>query len=158
MFHLNKRSTFSRYKALGFGGLFLLIFFVIPISLWATHEIDHRFKVYGTIKDQQGNPLVDGKVIVVAKRNGAGSTVFTNKDGYYDVIIHLHNEDVGDTVEVSAVGQKKEVIVSFDPSDRTTERRVQIDFDASVPEKKTEIPVWLYAIAVILVIGVVYLF
>ena len=158
MFHLKKRSTFPGSKALGIGACLLLILFVISIPVLATHEMDHRFKVYGYIKDEKGNPVVDGKVIVVALRNSSGSTVFTNKDGYYDVILHLHNEDVGDTVEVSAVGQKKEVIVSFDTTDRTTERRVQVDFDQRIPERKAEIPVWLYGIAAIAVIGVVVSF
>lgn len=137
-----------------FGLLLLGLLFVYPAALWATHEIDHRFKVYGYIKDEQGNPVVDGKVIVVAVRNGAGSTTFTNKDGYYNVILHLHNEDVGDTVEVTAVGQKKDVIVSFDTSDRATERRVQIDFDKRILQKKAKMPVWIYGVVAVLVVGI----
>ncbi len=156
IFHQNQYCP--RSLGVGLLSLFLFFLFLIPSKLWATHELDHRFKVFGYIKDEEGKPVVDGKVIVVALRNGAGSTTFTTKDGYYDVILHLHDEYVGDTVEVTALGQKKDVIVSFDTTDKATERRVQVDFDKRVPEAKAGIPVWIYGVIAVALVGVVISF
>lgn len=133
--------------------LFVFLFFQSPL-IWATHEIDHRFRIYGVLQDEEGHPIADGKVIVVALRNGAGTTTFTNQDGLYDVILHLHNQDAGDTIEVSALDQKKKIIVSFDTGDRTTERRVKVDFDMRLPEIEEEQSFWMYGLGVALVLGV----
>ena len=132
--------------------LLLILLCFDPSLLWATHDIDHRFKVYGHVKDAAGNPIADGKVIIVALRNGEGSTVFTNKEGYYEVILHLHNADVGDTIEVTTAGQKKKVTASFDPTDRVTERKAQIDFGVS--ETKPQFPVWIYGVVALFLLGV----
>ena len=146
-------SRFCSFRVLIASFLWVFLFFHSPL-LWATHEIDHRFRVYGTLQDEEGKPIADGKVIVVALRNGAGSTTFTNKDGHYDVILHLHNEDAGDTIEVSALDQKKKVIASFDASDRATERRVKVDFDMRAPQTEEEKPLWIYGLGAVLILGI----
>ncbi len=137
-------------------GITILLFTLLSFDsspVWATHDIDHRFKVYGYVKNEAGNPVADGKVIIVALHNGEGSTVFTNKEGYYEVILHLHNADVGDTIEVTAAGQKKKITASFDPADRVTERKGQVDFGVS--EIKPQSPVWIYGIVAIFLLGAV---
>ncbi|HEY4485621.1 MAG TPA: carboxypeptidase-like regulatory domain-containing protein, partial [Nitrospiria bacterium] len=61
----------------------------------ATHEVDHRFMVYGTVRDDQGRPVRDAKVIVVDPRlSESGMTAFTDGSGYYEAVLHLHNTDL----------------------------------------------------------------
>ncbi len=153
MANLFLASRFSFFKVPIASFLFVFLFFQSPL-VWATHEIDHRFRIYGVLQDEEGKPIADGKVIVVALRNGAGTTTFTNKDGLYDVILHLHNQDAGDTIEVSALDQKKKIIASFDASDRTTERRVKVDFDMRVPEIEEDQSLWMYGLGAALVLGI----
>lgn len=116
------------------GYLWLLFTLLIPSAAQAMHEADHRFTVSGYVRDEQGKPLEESKVRVVDTRIGLGETAFTDNHGYYEVVLHLHNDNLGDEIRVEALGETKTLTATFDPEDRTTERKVQLDFGALPPE------------------------
>ena len=96
----------------------------------ATHEADHRFEVYGTVRDDKGQPQAKTKVIIVDSRINQGTTVFTGENGEYKGTLHLHNSDLGDEITIAANGQRKTVRADFDPEDTEATRKVRVDFGA----------------------------
>lgn len=104
----------------------VLIFFASPAL--ATHEMDHRFIVHGTVRDDRGNPVANAKVIVVDPRLDQGMTAFTDRNGDFEALLHLHNTDLGDEIIVTALDQKKTVRAEFDPNDKSTARKARVDF------------------------------
>lgn len=119
----------GRLKRGGVGWLIGIILSSSPAL--ATHEVDHRFTVYGTVHDDQGLPVADAKVIVVDPRLDEGMTAFTDPDGDYEALLHLHNSDLGDQIIVTALDQRKTVRAEFDPGDKVTVRKIRVDFGAS---------------------------
>ena len=109
---------------------------LLPAAAWATHENDHRFTVSGSVRDKEGRPVKDARVLVRDLGDQSVDTVTTYADssGYYKVVIHLHDKNAGDTVLVSAKDERagfdeiKKIRAEFDPKDRHTERRAKVDF------------------------------
>lgn len=106
--------------------------------LLATHETDHRYTVYGIVQDKEGHPRVNVRVMVTHDKTGDGNTVFTDQNGYYEVLLHLHNNNLGDEVLVKAEGETKTIHVAFDPSNKTTERKheVNVQIGGKEPARK----------------------
>lgn len=127
------------------GWVCLVIFGLVPSGAEATHEADHRFTIYGHVRDQDGTAVQDAKVTVVDTRIGDGSTAFTDRHGYYEVLLHLHNDNLGDEIRVTTQNESKTVIATFDSDDKMTERKVQVDFGAVLPERPSDASrLWLY--------------
>ena len=116
-------------------GLFLGLFLasILDFTLWdhpawATHDTQHRYTVFGYVRDDQGKPLQDVRVIITDTRMNEGGTAFTDENGYYELLLHLHNDNLGDEIIIKAQDKEKRVKASFDPQDRFTERRAEVDF------------------------------
>jgi hypothetical protein len=78
----------------------------------------------------------------------------TDGDGYYEVLLHLHNENLGDQILIKAQDQEKRTKVSFDPQDHTTERSAEIDFGAPAPNRSGQGWVYYgYGAAAVLIVG-----
>jgi hypothetical protein len=105
-----------------------LAIFLLASPVFATHEIDHRYTVYGTVHDDRGNPIPDAKVIVVDPRLDEGMTAFTDRNGDFEALLHLHNTDLGDEIIVTVLDQKKTIRAEFDPNDKVTVRKTRVDF------------------------------
>jgi hypothetical protein len=112
-----------------------------PWPASALHETDHRFTVSGYVYDKQGKPVRDARVYVKDLRDQKIEpvTTYTDGTGYYKAVLHLHNENVGDPVQVTAIEEKrgleeaKTVRAEFSPNDQTTERRTTVNI-GPVPE------------------------
>jgi hypothetical protein len=108
---------------------------------FAMHETDHRFTVSGYVYDKQGKPVNDARVHVRDLRDQKveGVTTYTNGSGFYKAVIHLHNDNAGDPIQVTAIEEKlgleeaKTVRAAFTASDVTTERQATVDI-GPVPE------------------------
>lgn len=111
-----------------FWGIWVLLLLAAPV--FATHEADHRFTVYGTVHDDRGDPVADAKVIVVDPRLDEGMTAFTDRNGDFEALLHLHNTDLGDEIIVTVLDQKKTIRAEFDPNDKVTFRKARVDFGA----------------------------
>lgn len=116
------------------GGAWRAVFLSATVTLTAstpalaTHENDHRFTVFGYVRGADGKPVPDAKVIIVDPRLDEGTTAFTDRGGYYEGLLHLHNDDLGDEIIVTALDQRKTIRATFDPNDTKAVRRAQVDF------------------------------
>ena len=109
---------------------------LVPGAVWATHEMDHRFTVSGYVRDKDGKPVKDIRVSVRDMGDPSVDPVTTYADGsgYYKALLHLHNKNAGDSIQVSAKDERsgfdesKKIRAEFNPGDRHTERQAQVDF------------------------------
>jgi hypothetical protein len=95
--------------------------------LYALHEVDHRFTVEGRICGDDGEGI--GAVVVSVKNTRAdiSGNGKTDSDGFYKVVLHLHNENQGDPLVVQAGEFEATGRVELDPDDPKTERIVTIN-------------------------------
>lgn len=108
------------------------------------HEVDHRFTVEGRVCGADGRPVPDAKVIVKDTRVSVGTAIFTDNRGYYKATLHLHNDNRGDPILISALDQEKRVTAQFDAKDVHTERRVTVDIGSGCQAASDEAPRWIY--------------
>ena len=103
-------------------------------TLFAMHEADHRYMVSGYVRDEQGNgkPNV---AVTVEHKGGQKEQIKSGSSGYYEVVLHLHNDNLGDEIIVAAGAEVKRVTVTFDPKDGHTDRSSRVDFGAKEKEK-----------------------
>ena len=120
---------------LGSSIVFLSTFWLFLVAFhaqaFATHELDHRFTVYGTVRDGTsfpGKPL-NGKEVVVrdAKTNKIRNRGVTDAQGNFSLVLHVHNSDRGNMVVVQASATSQKLDLKFDPDDMTTDRRARVD-------------------------------
>lgn len=104
----------------------------------AMHEIDHRFTVEGHVCGADGRPASEAKVIVKDARVSIGTAVFTDSQGYYKAVLHLHNDNRGDPIVVTALEQEQKVYAQFDPADVKNERRATVDIGSGCAAQKEE--------------------
>lgn len=109
---------------------------VIPCVARATHEMDHRFTISGYVRDKGGKPIGDVKVQARDLRDQKIDPVTSYADGsgFYKLILHLHNQNAGDPIQISVKDERsgldevKKVRAEFDPADRHAERQAKVDF------------------------------
>lgn len=156
---MGKRSVW--FFGMTVGSSVVLIGGVLLGTAWATHETEHRFTVYGYVRDDKGQPVPNERVIVVNKRLDQANTTFSDSDGYYEALLHMHNDSLGDEIAVMAGDDQKSIRAQFDPEDHKTERRTEVDFGApasSAPAVQGP-PAWIYggaAAVLILLAGAVW--
>lgn len=93
----------------------------------ATHEPDHRFIVIGFVTDDAGRGLAGVPVVVTRVKTGLAHPTRTESDGLYFIVVHLHDEDEGDRLAISANGVTGEVVARFDVRERRVERGTRLD-------------------------------
>ena len=96
----------------------------------ATHLPDHRFLVLGFVADGEGRPIAGAKVIVTRLKTGLEYPTTTERDGFYLVVLHLHDEDEGERLGFDVRGTKGEVRARFDKRDKKVERGTRVDVRA----------------------------
>jgi Carboxypeptidase regulatory-like domain len=109
--------------------LFLATFLATSVTD-ATHLPDHRFLVLGFVTDGEGRPIAGAKVIVTRLKTGLEYPTTTERDGFYLVVLHLHDEDEGERLSFDARGTKGEVRARFDKRDKKVERGTRVDVRA----------------------------
>ena len=80
----------------------------------ATHLPDHRFLVLGFVTDADGRPVAGARVVVTRLKTGLEYPTTTERDGFYLVVLHLHDENLGEALGVDAKGVKGEVRARFE--------------------------------------------
>jgi hypothetical protein len=93
----------------------------------ATHRPEFRFVVLGFVTDAGGQPVADARVVVTRLKTGLEYPTRTEKDGFYLVVVRLHDEDEGDRLGVELGRVKGEVQARFDPRNKTSERGTRVD-------------------------------
>ncbi|MFQ5580091.1 MAG: hypothetical protein ACE5FZ_05715 [Nitrospiria bacterium] len=131
--------------------LFLSFFVGFPDIIHATHEEDHRFTIIGYVRDGKGSPLSDALVLLEHK-GGVKKETHTDTHGYYEVMFHLHNDNLGDEILVAVGDVVKKVSVQFDPDDRVTVRRSALtDFGAPGKANGDDLVYWVAGVVLIIV-------
>jgi len=112
-----------------FSGLTALLVLLVfnPTWVWAEHTPEHRFTISGYVYDDAGKPL-SGAVVIRDRGGQILGTIDVGVTGYYQVHLHLHNSDLGEKLLVHSEAGEKELIVKFDPNDKTTERQAEVNF------------------------------
>ena len=106
-------------------GLAALLVAATPAG--ATHLPDHRFLVLGYVTDADGRPVAGARVVVTRLKTGLEYPTTTERDGFYIVVLHLHDENLGEALGVDAKGVKGEVRARFEVSDKKVERGTRVD-------------------------------
>lgn len=133
-----RRTPLARYRRYVLA-VFLPLCMLFPANvLNALHEVDHRFTVEGRICGEDGEGI--GAVLVSVKdtRADVSGKGKTDNDGFFRIVLHLHNENQGDPLvvqsgELEAIGR-----VELNPDDPKTERIVTINLGQSC----RALPVW----------------
>src|SRR5262245_1247447 len=105
--------------------LVLLLAAAPPTS--ATHLPDHRFLVLGFVTDVEGRPVGGARVVVTRLKTGLEYPTTTERDGFYLVVLHLHDENEGERLGLDLKGVKGEVRARFDTRDKKVERGTRVD-------------------------------
>ena len=99
-----------------------------PKPIFVKSKVDHGFIVYGYVRDKEGKPVPDLPVLAKPLKEGRESHEGkTNKEGYYEIFLHIHNEDSGTKIVVSAKDTKKEITATYNPEDKVTKRQAAVD-------------------------------
>jgi len=99
-----------------------------PKPVFVKTKVDHGFIVYGFVRDKAGKPVPDLPVLAQPMKPGRdGHGGKTNKEGYYEIFVHIHNEDAGTKIVVSAKDAKKEITANYNPEDKVTKRQAAVD-------------------------------
>ncbi|MGH7230745.1 MAG: hypothetical protein ACREJU_05215 [Nitrospiraceae bacterium] len=108
----------------------------------AEHEIDHRFIVEGFVCGSDGKAISETEVMVKDTRVSVGKMGYTDNRGHYKVTLHLHNDNQGDPILVTAKDQEQRTTATFDPKDLRVERKVTVNFGSGcVTEDSSS---WIY--------------
>ncbi len=92
----------------------------------ALHEVDHRYTVHGRLCGSDGFGIEGADVSVKDTRADITGTGRSDGDGYYKIVLHLHNENQGDPLLVRAGQYEVNGRVELDSHDPKTERMVTI--------------------------------
>lgn len=99
-----------------------------PKPVFVKTKVEHGFIVYGYVRDGSGKPVAGLEVQATPlKEHAHPASTKTNQEGYYEIFLHLHNEDSGTKITVSAKGAKKDVVATYDPNDKVTKRQASVD-------------------------------
>ena len=99
-----------------------------PRPVFVKTTVEHGFTVYGFVRDKSGKPVAGIKVQAKPlKKHGHPGSGATNEQGYYEIFLHLHNEDTGTKIVVSGKGAQAEIVADYDPTDHVTKRQASVD-------------------------------
>ncbi|MGH7253962.1 MAG: hypothetical protein ACREIE_09220, partial [Nitrospiraceae bacterium] len=99
-----------------------------PRPVFVKTKVEHGFIVYGYVRDGSGKPVPGVEVQAKPmKQDAHAGSVKTNQEGYYEIFLHLHNEDSGTRISVSAKGAQRELVANYDPNDKVTKRQASVD-------------------------------
>ncbi len=125
------------------GAAFFVTSLALSSPVVATHEADHRYTVEGFVCGSDGRPVGELKVVVKDTRASISKAAYTDGYGYYQAVLHLHNDNVGDPLLITAGDRQQHAKVRFDPKDQSTERALQVNFGEGC-EHLAAVPSWIY--------------
>lgn len=134
---------------------------LLPVAAWAEHEVDHRYNVTGFVLDGDGQPVADSAVSIRMGNNTIG-TQTTNPQGYYNIRLHLHDEDLGQKLVIQSGTDEVTITVTLTPGDNATSRIHYANLVGGrlveEPLSKPRYAVWVYVtpVAVVLVLSLAY--
>lgn len=121
----------------------LQIMTVVPPA-HAEHEVDHRFTVEGYVCSGDGQSVANQEVMVKDTRIPLGKTVYTDGNGFYSVTLHLHNDNQGDPILVTAGDREQRLTAKFDSKDLKAERKMTVNFGSGCEGAHSSSRTWVY--------------
>jgi hypothetical protein len=112
-------------------------------TVQAEHEVDHRFSIEGFVCGSDGRAVPDAEVMVKDTRASVGKMGYTDSRGHYKVTLHLHNDNQGDPILVTARDQEQRVAATFDPKNLHAERTMTVNFGSGCVTSEGSSP-WVY--------------
>lgn len=103
-----------------------LFSFAAPVE--ATHDVTHRYVVLGYVRDSARRPISGNAVEVVREKTGLSYLADTDADGFYVVVVHLHDKDRLDVLRVTAGRVTIRIKARFNPLDARSPRGTRVDF------------------------------
>jgi len=97
------------------------------------HEADHRFTVLGHVRDAQGEGRSE-VTVTLEHKGGVKQQAKTESSGYYESVFHLHDNNLGDEIIVTAGSEVKRIVTVFDVEDKHSVREGRVDFGAPAKE------------------------
>ncbi len=105
-----------------------------PRPVFVRSNVEHGFTVFGYVHDVSGKGVAGVTVLAMPKvKGGHAASGKTNDGGYYEIFLHMHNENAGATVAVSARGVTKNFVADYDSGDTTTRRQQSVDLIVADP-------------------------
>jgi hypothetical protein len=109
-------------------GLVLAAGLALGAPAGATHAPDHRFIVLGYVTDAGGQPVAGESIIVTRLKTGLEYRARTERDGFYMIVLHIHDADEGEQLSVAAGSTAYgRITARFDVSDKRVERGTRVD-------------------------------
>lgn len=122
------RPWFRAHLLIGGLGLAAVALAALGGSAEAAHEVDHRYVVVGYVRNDIGRAVAGVTVRVVREKTGLIHRAETDAEGFYLAIVHLHDEDLGEALQIMTDGASLRVQARFDPGDRRSPRGPRVDF------------------------------
>ena len=128
----------------------VLMLVLIPLAVAATDEANHRYTVRGFVLDDDERPRRDVPVTVGTDSRTLGSTR-TDGTGYYSIQLHLHDSDIGRTLDIRAGELRGRIRMRATARDRLTSRIHPASFiGEELVDRELEwwrLPLWQYVAA-----------
>lgn len=112
---------------------------LLAASAEATHAADHRYVVLGYVRDGQGRPLARSPVLVLRERTGLAYRAATDAEGFYVLVVHLHDENVLEWLRVTAGSATIRIDSRFNPLDGESPRGTRVDFRGGQAHERPEV-------------------
>lgn len=139
----------------------LLIAGFLPAATLAEHEVDHRYNVTGFVLDGDRQPVANSAVNIRMGNKTIG-TQTTSPQGYYNIRLHLHDDDFGQKLVIKSGTDEATITVKLTPGDNATPRIHYANLVGGrlveEPLSKPRYAVWVYItpVAVVLVLSLAY--
>ena len=105
----------------------------------AAHEVTHRYVVLGDVRDAAHRPIAGGTVEVVREKTEFRYLAQTDTEGFYAVVVHLHDEDLLDVLRVTAGRVTIRIQARFNPLNARSPRGTRVDFTGGSVVERQEI-------------------
>jgi hypothetical protein len=122
----------------------------------AEHTVDHRYTIEGYVRIADRTPRPHEVVAVADRPDARLGVTSTGTNGWYRIQLHIHNSDLGRLLHVETNHVTRQIRVTFDPQDMTSQRRHRVDFlgtqASDVPlTPRNALPYALLALGVVVV-------
>ena len=141
--------------------ILFMIVILVSLAARAEHEADHRYTLRGYVLDDTRAAIPGASISVRSDVQLLGNGK-ADASGYYSILVHLHDADLGRILTVQAGDDEGEVQVSLTPGDRRTPRLHHVNFvGGELIEgelRKTRVPPWLYGVVGVVVVALVLVY
>ena len=111
----------------------VMVLSLTPVAQ-ATHGVEHRYTIFGRVIDGNQTPVGNVPVLFTGFGGKPLGKATTTAEGNYSILLHVHDQQLGTAFWVTVNNMTKSGTMTFDVSDRNTDRKHRIDFNLSDSE------------------------